>query len=179
MPGPIPKYNWDVIRQLAATGTPLPTLSKQFDINYQTLKSRARRESWRITETFGRARREPPNQKEKQNQRQTFEMVRRSAKDILENNGVASRLHLSGAIRKASAHLENMEKEKLIERHQALPSVTKAASTVHGWSEQQEEEKLRIAQINLNVLSMGPAALMALSEDQLDQLSEPPREIEP
>jgi hypothetical protein len=164
MPGPSPKYNWDVIRQLAATGTPLPAICKQLGVNYQTLKSRARREGWRIVETFGRAKREPPDQKQKQKQRENFELVAKSTKDLFEQNGVASRMHLSSAIRKASRHLEDMPEAQLVERHQAIFSVTKSAGVVHGWSEHQDEERLKIQNLNLFVLSLHPSELYAIAQ---------------
>jgi hypothetical protein len=159
--GRTPKYNWDVIRQLAATGTPLPTICQQLGVNYDTIKSRAKREGWRITEVFGRA--------PKTNPKQTFQLVQKSAKAIIDQNGAASRLHLSGAIRKASAHLEAMAEDKLIANHQAIQSVSKAASQVHAWT--QDQEKQHRVNINLAVLATPPsklASLASLSEAELD-----------
>jgi hypothetical protein len=169
MPGRPPKYNWDVIRQLAATGTPLPAICQQLGVDYNTLKSRARREAWKITQTFGRAQKNQPNQ--------TFQLVQKSAKAIIDANGAASRLHLSGAIRKASRHLEAMPEDKLIANHQAIASVGKAANNVHAWNEDQQQH--RIQTLNLAVLSIDPAKLASLSEPEIPKLAEPPRELEP
>ena len=139
-----------------------PRFCQQLGVNYQTLKSRARREAWRITETFGRAK--PYPDKSRQTPQETFQLVRKSAKDILENNGVASRIYLSGAIRKASAHLEGMEEDKLIEKHQALNSLAKSAATVHSWDEPGQEHRMSL---NVWVLSLEPEQLFCSYRDRV------------
>jgi hypothetical protein len=169
MPGRPPKHNWDVIRQLAATGMPLPAICQQLGVDYNTLKSRARREGWQITKVFGRA--------AKDNQNQTFQLVQKSAKAIIDANGAASKLHLSGAIRKASRHLEAMPEEKLIDNHQALQSVTRAAANVHSWTQDRQQHDTQT--INLAVLSIDPTKLASFSENESIQLDAQIHQSEP
>lgn len=170
------KYNWEAVRALAATGTPLPLISQQLGVDYNTLKSRARRENWLIPQTFGTAKKRD-RALALRKQQQTFHLVQKTAADIVAKNGTASRIHLSGAIRKASAHLESMPEPDLISNHQALQSISRAASNVHAWH--QDQEKHHTQNVNIALLSLPPDKLASLSETEILRLAAPSPETNP
>ena len=96
MIGRAPKYDWDVIRALALGGMPLIEISRRLKVKHGTLVNRAFREKWKVRETFGVAKAEPVGIK----RQELVKKLRQTTTEVIAENGVASRLHLSEAIRK-------------------------------------------------------------------------------
>ncbi len=139
MIGRPPKYDWDAIRALVLAGTmTLSEAAAKFRVPHGTITNRAVRENWQLTKTFGRPKSSDDSKKSqiaKAKQAKSIQTLKLTAADVFADNASASKVHLSGAIRKASAHLEGMDEDKLIANHQAIASVSKSASSTFGWNQ--------------------------------------------
>ncbi len=177
MIGRPPQYDWDAVRALVLAGTmTLSEVAAKFKIPYGTLTNRAVRENWQLTKTFGRTKRSDPDSARRQlakaEQAKSIQTLKQTAAAVIAGNASASKLHLSGAIRKASAHLEGMEEDKLIANHQAIASITKSASTTFGWSQPDFSHNY----FDVRMLTLSPPP----PEDSLQQSSSelPPQLLE-
>ena len=167
MIGRPPKHDLDAARSLALNGIPLVEIAERLQIPPGTLTNRAFREQWQVAQTFGRAKRlkaKQAIQTAKAKQLHSNQTVRQTVAEVIAQNGVVSRLHLSGAVRKASAALENMNEQSLIDNHQALQSVSKSAAHVHGWNQNQDHQHK--AELHVFVLSLHPSELHTVAQLQ-------------
>ena len=121
---------------------------------YNSVKSKARREDWAVNPVFGKV---YPTAKERLPQ--TIKATKKAVADLLAENGAASRVHLSQAIRKGAEHFGELDGERVVEKHHALSSLAKSAATVHGWNDPDHSETNNLI-VNLALLATPPEKLL-------------------
>jgi hypothetical protein len=158
MIGRTPKYDWDVIRALALGGMPLIEISRRLKVKHGTLVNRAFREKWKVRETFGSQQKPEPVALKRE---ELVKKLRQTTAEVIAENGVASRVHLSQAIRKGAEHLGELEGPEVVEKHVALTSLAKSAAVVHRWNEPGPEQRMSI---NLLMLTLKPEQVERLAQ---------------
>jgi hypothetical protein len=151
-------YNSDVQRHqakvLALQGIPLREIARRLGRSANTVLSRAHRGEWEVRETQTTA---------AQIVEQSAQNVIRIGADYVRESGRRSRVALSNCVLKAAGHLESLEPPEIVERHQAVEGITRAADRLHGWSSKAEIDRLSV--VNLAFLATPVSAL-------------PPREVQ-
>lgn len=79
--------------------------------------------------------------------------------EILEEDSRETRMGLSAAARKAAERFANMPGKKVIKHAQAHRHVTRSASVLHGWNEDQRAAVNTL--VNVEILNTPPQAVMA------------------
>ena len=137
------------------SGLSLAEVARQFGIPYNSVKSKARRENWEVNLVFGKK-----YWTKEERLRHTIKATQKTVSELVAENGAASRIHLSQAIRKGAEHLGELEGPEVVEKHVAVNSLAKSAATVHGWDDPKRAEG-NLTILNLQLLAMRPAELAA------------------
>lgn len=169
--------DWGAIKGLALGGMPLRELARRFNINPSTVLLRSKREAWGILQLHGRSPKRQITRKEvdpeiKKAQTKAAVQV---VSDFFRQAGDETKNNLAKASVAASDTLAKMSGPEIVENHNAFQGITKAASSVFGWGD--EDPCRRPGAINIALMNTSPAELARLCREQ-EQIKANAREIE-
>jgi hypothetical protein len=134
MPKPALAVDWNGVRALAATGISLHELARRLGISVNTVKARARREHWGISQIFGPGGSAKIPRHIKEPLALAGTQITNVAVSNFHSANSKSRAAIARTVQKIAQHLESLEPDQLLPRCRQLQSLTSSADKVFGWS---------------------------------------------
>jgi hypothetical protein len=134
MPKPALAVDWNGVRALAASGISLCEIARRLGISQNTVKARARREKWGISQIFGPGGSAKIPRHIKEPLALAGSQITQVAVSNFHSANSKSRAAIARTVQKIAQHLESLEPDQLLPRCRQLQSLTSSADKVFGWS---------------------------------------------
>jgi hypothetical protein len=149
--------DWNAFRAMVVGGLSIREVAKRLGVNPATALSRASRDGWHIGQLYTRG-----TKKMLAHTQQSVQLD----KDAFHLADAKTKFHLAQAVAKASETLNSLPSKQLINKHQALASLAKTASSVFHWDSSHPHPFLSFQ----GVLFSLPPHQLASKDASFDQL---------